>query len=181
MIPAPTQSAKVMLLGDIGVGKTSLAERLVFDRFDADYKSTLGVDVFTHDVDLGPECHGAKLRLVLWDTDGDFGPCILDTVYLTGASAAIGVADATRPTTIVTMTALLARFEEDFPGRATAAIVNKIDLAPHMSRAAVAPQLETIYTSAKTGEGVEQMFVDVGRAVWRRGFESRRIASRRHG
>lgn len=169
MTPAPVQSVKVMLLGDIGVGKTSLADRLVFDRFCAEYKSTLGVDVFTHDVDLGPECDDAKLRLVLWDTDGDFGARILDTVYLTGASAAIGVADATRPTTIVKMTGLLSRFEKDFPGRATAAIVNKIDLARHLSRAAVAPQLETIYTSAKTGEGVEQMFINVGRAVWRRG------------
>ena len=34
-------SAKVMLLGDIGVGNSSLAKRLMFDRFDADYKTTM--------------------------------------------------------------------------------------------------------------------------------------------
>ena len=43
-------AAKVMLLGDIGVGKTSIARRLRFDSFEANYKTTIGVDVLTHDV-----------------------------------------------------------------------------------------------------------------------------------
>jgi GTPase SAR1 family protein len=30
-------SAKVMLLGDMGVGKTSIMYRLVHDRFDGEY------------------------------------------------------------------------------------------------------------------------------------------------
>ena len=33
---------KVMLLGEIGVGKSSIVERLVFDRFDLEYKPTIG-------------------------------------------------------------------------------------------------------------------------------------------
>ena len=74
---AVSAAAKVMLLGDIGVGKSSLARRLVFDRFESDYKSTIGVDVLSCDVltALGP------LRLILWDTDGDFGMSIFETVY----------------------------------------------------------------------------------------------------
>ena len=122
-------SAKIMLLGDIGVGKTSLARRRVFDKFDADYKTTIGVDVLTHDIELGPECGGEILRLVLWDTDGDFGSRIFETVYLAGASGAIIVADASRPGTLVKMTTLADRFAEHFPGRPVVMIVNKIDLA----------------------------------------------------
>ena len=122
-------SAKIMLLGDIGVGKTSLARRRVFDKFDADYKTTIGVDVLTHDIELGPECEGEILRLVLWDTDGDFGSRIFETVYLAGASGAIIVADASRPGTLVKMTTLADRFAEHFPGRPVVMIVNKIDLA----------------------------------------------------
>ncbi len=161
-------SAKVMLLGDIGVGKTSLAQRFVFDRFDAEYKTTIGVDVFTHDVDLGPECDNARLRFVLWDTDGDFGNRIFETVYLAGASAAIVVADATRPATIVKMAALVSHFEESFPGRPVRAIINKIDLVPDVRNASAAPEIQAVYTSAKTGEGVAEMFLDVGCAIWRR-------------
>lgn len=163
-------SAKVMLLGDIGVGKSSLARRFVFDRFEAEYKTTIGVDVLTHDVDLGPECENETLRFVLWDTDGDFGSRIFETVYLAGSSGAIVVADATRPATLVRMAALVARFEETRPGRPVAAIVNKIDLVSQRPSVGDpgAPQIDAIYTSAKTGEGVAQMFLDLGRTIWRR-------------
>ena len=94
---AKIRSAKLMLLGDIGVGKTSLARRLVFDRFDGDYKTTIGVDVLTCDIVLSEACRNETLRLVLWDTDGDFGQAIFSTMYVAGASAAVVVADATRP------------------------------------------------------------------------------------
>jgi len=162
-------SAKVMLLGDIGVGKSSLARRFVFDRFDGDYKTTIGVDVFTHDVALGPEADNATLRFVLWDTDGDFGMRIFETVYLAGASAAIVVADATRPATLVKMAGLFSKFEERFPGRPVSAIVNKIDLAPEFRLAGeAAPRSGVLYASAKTGEGVTEMFLSIGRAIWRR-------------
>ena len=163
-------SAKVMLLGDIGVGKSSLARRFVFDRFEADYKTTIGVDVLTHDLELGPECQNATLRFVLWDTDGDFGDRIFETVYLVGASAAIIVADATRPATLVKMAALVSRFGDALPGRPIAAIVNKIDLAPARPNPsdADAPAVDVVYASAKTGEGVAQMFLNLGRTIWRR-------------
>lgn len=160
-------SAKVMLLGDIGVGKSSLARRFVFNRFESEYKTTIGVDVLTHDVDLGAECNNDKLRFVLWDTDGDFGSRIFETVYLAGASAAIVVADATRPATLVKMSALASRFEESFPGRPVSAIVNKIDLAPELPDVGDSC-IKAIYTSARTGEGVEEMFLGLGRAIWRR-------------
>ncbi len=157
------KSAKIMLLGDIGVGKSSLARRFVFDQFEGDYKTTIGVDVLTHIVALGPACENETLCFVLWDTDGDFGEQIFETVYLAGSSGAIVVADATRPGTLVKMAALAEGFYERFPGRPVAKIVNKIDLA--------APPEDidddTIFTSAKTGEGVAEMFEVLGAAVWR--------------
>ncbi|KAF2990931.1 GTP-binding protein [Methylocystis sp. MJC1] len=161
-------SAKVMLLGDIGVGKSSLARRFVFDRFESEYKTTIGVDVLTHDVDLGAEADNATLRFVLWDTDGDFGLRIFETVYLAGASAAIIVADVTRPATLVKMASLATGFEEKFPGRPVAAIVNKIDLAPQFAADASLSQFDAVYTSAKTGQGVAEMFLSLGHAIWRR-------------
>jgi small GTP-binding protein len=165
-------SAKVMLLGDIGVGKSSLARRFVFDRFESDYKTTIGVDVLTHDVALGAEMGDEKLRFVLWDTDGDFGARIFETVYLAGASAAIVVADATRPATLVRMSALVSRFEEMFPGRPVSAVVNKIDLVPELQTAGASAVMPAgvVYSSARTGAGVEEMFLALARAIWRRRF-----------
>lgn len=74
-------TAKVMLLGDMGVGKTSILYRLIYNRFEGQYKSTLGVEILSHDV--APADGGDPMRLVLWDTDGDFGTQIFDTVYVT--------------------------------------------------------------------------------------------------
>lgn len=160
-------SAKIMLLGDIGVGKSSLARRFVFDRFETEYKTTIGVDVLTHDVALGADCDNDTLRMVLWDTDGDFGNRIFETVYLAGASGAVIVSDATRPATLVKAAALAERFEEEFPGRPATVIVNKIDLAPD-AVSARPPAPHTLYASARTGAGVAALFLDVGCAVWRR-------------
>jgi GTPase SAR1 family protein len=168
----PRRSAKVLLLGDIGVGKTSLANRFVFDRFDGAYKTTLGVDILTHDLALGPECDDEALRLVLWDTDGDFGDRIFSTAYALGAQAALIVADASRPETLTHMGRLAVDFGDRFPGRPMRAIVNKIDLVAPADRAFDIADIdpdEIALTSAATGEGVAALFRSLGQAIWRCG------------
>jgi len=162
------RSAKVMLLGDIGVGKSSLARRLVFDRFETDYKTTIGVDVLTYELDTS---EGA-IKLILWDTDGDFGASIFETVYMRGASAAVIVADASRPATLVKMASLARGFADRLPGRELTAVINKIDLVgsdpppipPEMDAATI------VRTSARTGEGVIEMFARLGAGILRRGL-----------
>jgi small GTP-binding protein len=160
-------TAKVMLLGDTGVGKSSLAKRLVFDRFDADYKTTLGVNVVTHDVEVEDEL----VRLVLWDTDGEFGQQIFDMVYILGASAACVIADASRPTTVIKMVELATSFSERLPGRPVRAVINKIDLAepPEEEIAELRlPRADIVLTSAKTGAGVNAAFHSVATILRRR-------------
>ncbi len=150
--------AKLLLLGDIGVGKSSLARRLVFDRFESDYRTTIGVDVFAHDIALN---EGAvRMRLALWDTDGDLGRRIFETAYPAGASAAVIVADASRPATIAAMSGLARLFEARFPGRPVMRVVNKVDLAPRAEALLGAdPALgDALFASAKTGEGVAEVF-----------------------
>ncbi len=167
---AETIAAKVLLLGDIGVGKSSLARRLVFDRFDADYRTTIGVDVFAHDVDLRGEGERARMRLVLWDTDGDYGNRIFETVYPGGASAAVIVADASRPATLAAMMALSDLFAARFPGRPIMRIVNKIDLAPQL--AVQEPTAAGAYfSSAKTGVGVRELCAALAQELWRAAIE----------
>jgi len=163
-----TASAKIMLLGDIGVGKTSLARRFVFDRFESDYKTTIGVDILTHDVD----CDGQTLRMILWDTDGDFGQHIFETAYARGASGAIIVSDASRPSTTLKMTNLTHGFESHFPGRPWRCVINKVDLTPG-TKAAAAGSLgpgEALFSSALTGFGVAELFAAIGSAIIRRGL-----------
>ncbi|MBB3609912.1 Rab family GTPase [Rhizobium sp. BK602] len=166
-------TTKVMLLGDMGVGKTSILYRLVHDRFDGQYKTTLGVEVLSYDVPAPAVGGGEPMRLVLWDTDGDFGTRIFDTVYVAGASAAIIVSDVTRPQTVTRMNELASSFETRFPGRPYKALVNKIDLAD-AAAGAVWPeglaQSNVKFVSAKTSSGIAEAFAELAETIRRRQF-----------
>ncbi|MGY4575432.1 GTP-binding protein [Bradyrhizobium sp. USDA 3256] len=162
-------TAKVMLLGDMGVGKTSILYRLIYNRFEGQYKSTLGVEILSHDVAAADG--GDPMRLVLWDTDGDFGTQIFDTVYVTGASAAIIVSDVTRPQTVTRMVELVRGFEERFPGRPYRALLNKIDLPEAAGSAGAIAGLaksSVKSVSAKTGVGIAESFVELAQTIRRR-------------
>ena len=80
---------KIMLLGAMAVGKTAIATRLKFDRLDHEYKSTIGVELHTLELDVD----GAHRPLIVWDTDGDFGQTIFESVYVKGAAGALIVSD----------------------------------------------------------------------------------------
>jgi len=160
---------KIMILGAIGVGKTSLANRLAFDRFETSYKATIGVDIYTTTAPVPGR--PAPMPLVLWDTDGDFGLSIFRTVYLKGASGALIVGDLTRPTSLDQMAALIAGFREALPGRPCAAILNKSDLvesaAPGLTARARGADAVAL-ASARTGQGVAAIFADLAATIERR-------------
>lgn len=166
-------STKVMVLGSARVGKTSLTKRLVFDRFDAEYKSTIGVNILSHEILLGDAYANAAMRLILWDTDGNFESHIFTSAHVAGASGAVIVSDISRPETMEVAVDFCRRFADKFPGRPIRPIVNKCDLTPDPHAVAI-PDFSPwapLYASAKTGDGVVDLFRSIGEAIWRRGFD----------
>lgn len=163
---------KVMLLGEIGVGKSSLVRRLTLDQFDFNYKPTLGVNIYTYDV---PETVVTpRLTLIVWDTDGNMRESIFKHVYMQQASAAAIVGDATRPGTLDLMSQLGAGFRDAFPGRQHSFIINKSDLLeddeqPPLTSDLEARKADLTITSAKTGANVKEAFHTLARAIHRRG------------
>ena len=163
---------KVMLLGEIGVGKSSLARRLVLDHFETHYTPTLGVDVYHYDV-VPPPPQGA-IRLIVWDTDGNFGDAIFQHPFIREATAAFIVGDITRHATLETMLKLRHGFRSCFPGRYDAFVVNKLDLAGG-AHVALPPELadsrpHVFHTSAKTGDNVRRAFHEGAATILRRGL-----------
>ncbi len=161
---------KVMLLGDIGVGKTSIARRLVFDRFESQYKATIGVDIYTHDIEIKDN---NTIKLAIWDIDGDFDDSIFNHIYTKGASSALVIGDATRPHTQESMQRLADGFAERLPGRPIAFVLNKMDLAPqdykmNLPEAFLKPQMPFILTSAKTGENINSAFYYLAETTFQR-------------
>lgn len=57
---------KYLVVGDSGVGKTSLLVRYCENTFQTDYLSTIGVDFKIKRID----CKGHPLTLNIWDTAG---------------------------------------------------------------------------------------------------------------
>uniref|UniRef100_A0A4W2FJ35 RAB31, member RAS onco family n=1 Tax=Bos indicus x Bos taurus TaxID=30522 RepID=A0A4W2FJ35_BOBOX len=57
---------KVCLLGDTGVGKSSIVCRFVQDHFDHNISPTIGASFMTKTVPCGNELH----KFLIWDTAG---------------------------------------------------------------------------------------------------------------
>lgn len=162
---------KLMLLGEIGVGKSSLARRLAFDKFDIDYKPTIGVDVYRYEVPASAE--RAAMALIIWDTDGNFGDAIFKHIYMKQASAALIIGDVARAATLEAMVKLGDGFTEAFPGRHIGFIVNKSDLIPDpeavpLPAALTLPGRSLVRTSAKTGHHVTFAFTEAADCISRR-------------
>ncbi len=98
-----TYRLKLALVGDVGVGKTSLVHRFVYGEFEDRYVSTIGAKVNEKHLDVrkGEPGGPAILDVVLWDVMGmesfmDF----MGEAYFTGAHGIIAVCDLTRPETL---------------------------------------------------------------------------------
>lgn len=59
-------SVKLLIVGDSGVGKTSLLMRYCEDQFHTDYLSTIGVDFKVKKIKVSE----ANVTLNIWDTAG---------------------------------------------------------------------------------------------------------------
>ena len=68
MIPKPAYEFKMVLVGDSGVGKSSLLIRFVDDQFQENLLSTIGVDFHFRTINV----NGKTVKLQVWDTAGTF-------------------------------------------------------------------------------------------------------------
>ena len=88
---------KIILLGNSNVGKTSIVNRFVGDRFDADYKATISADFQTKLLNI----QGNEIRLQVWDLVGmDTSYMALNRRFCRDASGVIMVGDITNPESI---------------------------------------------------------------------------------
>ena len=91
---------KLVLIGDKMVGKTSVINRYVHDRFQGRYMGTIGLNVSTKDLEIQLNGKHYTIHLLIYDLASEetfedlFGP------FSKGASGAIFVFDLTRKNTL---------------------------------------------------------------------------------
>lgn len=148
------------MLGYFSVGKTSLVSRYVHSIFSDQYLTTIGVKVDKKTVDINSN----RIQLMLWDIEGDDKFCSLKKHYLRGMSGYVLVIDITRRNSYQKALETKARLDHDFDVLPHVIAVNKNDLVAErdVTDAEVGALTEQgsplVFTSAKTGEGVEDMF-----------------------
>jgi len=158
---------KVCMLGDFGVGKTSLVARYVRNTFSDKYLTTVGVKV---DSRVVSPASGTDIKLVIWDIAGKAVLDNLNQNYLRGASGLILVADGTREASLRAALNLAMQARDVIADPACVLFVNKLDL---VDRWEVAPavlaeirrSLAVFETSALSGDGVEAGFAELARKL----------------
>lgn len=158
---------KIALLGAPGVGKTSLVRRFVQTLFDDTYLTTIGVKVDKKAVQVG----GVDVTLMLWDVAGTEEHFSVPPSYVRGAAGYLLVVDGTRPGTLDVGLNLVQDMQRDLGALPAVLVLNKVDLvdAWRLDDAALGSARgwakPVVRASAKTGEGVEEAFLQLAAAV----------------
>ncbi len=157
---------KVCMVGVFGTGKTSLVQRFVHSMFSERYLSTVGVKIDRKPIQID----GTDLTLVLWDLAGRDGHEDITTSYLRGSHAVLYVADGTRRETCDQLPELRALVREAAGEVPEVLALNKSDLKDRWALAtgdeqALTRAFDMVKTSAKSGDGVEEIFRRIGRAM----------------
>ena len=82
---------KIVLVGDSGVGKSSLVLKYTDDVYNDNFISTIGVDFKIHTINI----NGKQVKLQIWDTAGQERFKSITASYYKGAHCIIFVYDIT--------------------------------------------------------------------------------------
>lgn len=161
---------KICLLGDSAVGKTSLIKRYVFNAFDDKYISTLGTNVSKKDLKVviqggHNQVTNYEVTLAIWDIIGQKNQRTFNQNYFRNANGGLVVCDITRRETLDNTdvwTSSLFNIAGEVP---LIFILNKYDLRDQaefdiddLKTIADRFNSKCIFTSARTGENVENAF-----------------------
>ncbi len=158
---------KVCMLGTFAVGKTSLVRRYVKGIYSDKYLTTMGAKVDKKTVDID----GKNIDLLLWDLNGEDRFQALSMDYVQGAAGFLLVIDSTRRSSFEAAHQLRQKVENELGELPFVVVFNKTDLDnPWEHQDREIKQLEEngwtiMYTSAKTGTGVEEIFETLTRKI----------------
>jgi len=161
---------KICLLGDFGVGKTSLIRRFVEDRFDDRYLTTIGVKISRKTI---ARSYGS-MSMLIWDLAGSTGfDSISNSSYMQGTAGAVIVCDITRRETLAIFSEYARQARIMNPKIHLVFVCNKADL--ENERVITDEDLSSVsstfgdgmyfLSSAKTGERVEDAFFSLAEKI----------------
>ncbi|MQM09048.1 hypothetical protein Taro_041911, partial [Colocasia esculenta] len=155
-------NAKLVLLGDMGAGKSSLVLRFVKGQFLEFQESTIGAAFFSQTLAV----NDATVKFEIWDTAGQERYHSLAPMYYRGAAAAIIVYDITSLDSFTRAKKWVDELQKQGnPNMVTALAGNKADLEDKRKEARAYAEENGLFfmeTSAKTAINVNDIFYEIG-------------------
>lgn len=164
---------KVVVVGDGGVGKTSMVLRYCENSFKENYIMTIGSNFSTKQVEL-EEYPNYLVKLQLWDLAGQKHFSFVRPPFYRGATAIVYVFDLTRRSSFQNILAWKSEVEKVIgDGKPSMLVGNKIDLTDRREVGekegeALKDEINAIgyyETSAKEDRGVHPVFKDITLAI----------------
>ena len=161
---AVTGEAKVVLLGDSGVGKSSIAMRYVNNTFSEAFEVTIGGGYLQSTVRLKD---GSSLKMDIWDTGGQERFRALLQLYYRDATAALITYDITNDKSLESCEYWIKELKSNEENCLLFLVGNKIDIPERKVEQAKIEAFAAehgmiwLETSAKTGENVNKLFEKV--------------------
>jgi len=160
---------KVVLLGETGVGKTSIISRYVHNNFSEVLMSTTGASFATKKLEIDSE---HKIKFQIWDTAGQERFRSLAKIFYQNASVAILVYDITRRDTFDKIKNFwIKEIKENAPSDIILALAgNKSDnyeneVVNLSEGKKLAKEIDAIFqsTSAMLSHGIDELFLSIGK------------------
>ena len=154
---------KVVLVGHFGVGKSSLVKRFVHQQFSDKYLTTIGVKIDKKVVEL----ENIQVKMMLWDIAGESMAMKIPKKYLSGAHGIIYVFDMSREETYEDIEKDLFEINKSLQDAQMIVLGNKADLLNESAQEALKEliPLDFKITSAKSGENVEESFIQLAKTM----------------
>lgn len=156
---------KVVLMGQFGVGKTSITRRYLMDIFETDYMPTLGVQIKKKILTMPS---GKMLSMIIWDLEGFSSIAGTRASYLLGSNGFVYVFDITRPFTYLQLKEEHEFIKNKYPQVNLRIVGNKKDLGEWAPAQKYLEERNIpLYgmVSAKTGEGIQELFSDLANSL----------------
>lgn len=165
----PSYAFKILLIGNSGVGKTSLVRRFCMNEFTDNTTSTIGVDFLPYLMNIDK----TLVRLQIWDTSGQEQFRSLGKAYYRNAIGAIIVFSFTSHQSFEDLSEWIDSVQHLCAPQAQILLVaNKHDLIENKEVTiqeaetfARSQNLELIITSAKTDYNVKESFFTLIRGI----------------
>ncbi len=161
--------AKIVLLGEGAVGKTSLIHRFVQDTFSSNYKLTIGSNFLLKRIELDQT---TRVLFQIWDLSGQQAFRTVRAQYYLYSRGAILVFDLTRLSTFQKLERWYSELIDKTGVIPLMLFGNKSDLEAqiqvdqhHPEEMAQRFNAKYVKTSALTGDGVEESFTELAREV----------------